>query len=79
MRSSQGGGRARLTKCRQVLIVKEPTGGGGLGLGLGVSDYRSGSECYRVNGGSRRAVMAANWAACWIAKIGKGKHKEGRD
>lgn len=27
----------------------------------GESDYRSGSECYRVSRGSRRAVMAANW------------------
>lgn len=35
MRSSQGGGRARLNKRRQVLIVKEHTGGGGLGLGVG--------------------------------------------
>lgn len=29
--------------------------------GGGISDYRSGSECYRVNRGSRRALMAANW------------------
>lgn len=53
-RSSQGGGRARLNERRQVLIVKEHRRGG-------VSDYRPGSECYRVNRGSRRAVMAANW------------------
>lgn len=58
MRSSQGGGRARLNECirRQVLIVKEHRRRGG-----GVSDYGPESECYRVNRGSRRAVMAANW------------------
>lgn len=42
----------------------------------GDSDYRSGSKCYRVNRGSRRALIAANWAGCCIAKIGKGNIKK---